>query len=205
MHTVVVGCGRVGTRIALTLTESGHTVTIVDRRPEAFRWLGDEFTGDTIVGVGFDRDVLVEAGIERASAVAAVTNGDNSNILVARVARETFGVERVVARIYDTRRAAIYERLGIPTVATVGWTSARVLSRLTGEEGPASWVDPTAQFTIRERLVDATWAGRTLGELETALSGRAVLVTRIGLGQFAQASLVVQEGDLVHILAQEGL
>ena len=119
MHVVIVGCGRVGSAVALDLTGAGHTVAIIDKRPEAFSRLGPNFPGQPITGIGFDRDRLLEAGIERADAVAAVTSGDNSNIMIARVARETYGVERVVARIYDPRRAAIYQRLGIPTVATV--------------------------------------------------------------------------------------
>ena len=115
MHVVIVGCGRVGSSLARSLVADGHTVAVIDRRSQAFERLGPNFSGETFTGIGFDRDLLVRAGIERAEAVAAVTNGDNSNILVARVARETFGIERVVARIYDPRRAAIYQRLGIAT------------------------------------------------------------------------------------------
>ena len=116
MHVVVVGCGRVGSELAGLLEQAGHTVAIVDKRANAFRRLPTGFRGKTIVGFGFDRDTLIEAGIERAGALAAVTSGDNSNIMSARVGRETFEIERVVARIYDPRRAAIYQRLGIPTV-----------------------------------------------------------------------------------------
>ena len=130
MHVVVVGCGRVGAGLARALEESGHTVAVVDRRAKAFERLPEASAAQTIVGVGFDRDRLKAAGIEEAGALAAVTNGDNSNILVARVARETFGIERVVARIYDPRRAKIYERLGIPTIATVEWATERVLQRI---------------------------------------------------------------------------
>ena len=131
MHVVVVGCGRVGSALATGLVDAGHSVAIIDKRPEAFDRLGTGFGGQMIAGIGFDRDRLKEAGIEtRRRAVAAVTNGDNSNIMIARVARETFDVERVVARIYDPRRAAIYQRLGIPTVATVSWASERVLRHI---------------------------------------------------------------------------
>src|SRR5213078_5338647 len=99
------------------------TVSVIDRDPEAFRRLRSAFKGDRITGIGFDRDVLRTAGIERADAFAAVSSGDNSNIISARLARETFGVSRVVARIYDARRALVYERLGIPTVATIRWAA----------------------------------------------------------------------------------
>ncbi|MFZ4720610.1 MAG: potassium channel family protein, partial [Ilumatobacteraceae bacterium] len=116
MHVVIVGCGRVGSSLARNLVDEGHTVSVIDRKQSAFERLGTDFVGDTFAGIGFDRELLVKAGVEKAEAVAAVTNGDNSNILVARVARETFGIDRVVARIYDPRRAAIYQRLGIATV-----------------------------------------------------------------------------------------
>ena len=127
MHVIVVGCGRVGSTIARELAAEDHDVVVVDRRSEAFRRLGSDFAGRTLTGIGFDRDLLQSAGITEHSAVLAVTSGDNSNILIARVARETFGVQRVVARIYDPKRAVIYERLGIATVATVAWTAARAI------------------------------------------------------------------------------
>ena len=132
MHVVVVGCGRVGSGLARAVEASGHTVAIVDRQEKAFRRLPEGFAGRRVVGVGFDRDRLEQAGIGEAGALAAVTNGDNSNILVARIARETYGIPKVVARIYDPRRAAIYERLGIATIATVQWATERVLRRTAG-------------------------------------------------------------------------
>ena len=123
VRVVIMGCGRVGSSLAMAMQKRGHDVAIIDRDPSAFVRLSPDFTGVTIAGVGFDRDVLERAGIENADAFAAVSSGDNSNIISARVARETFDVERVVARIYDAKRAEVYERLGIPTVATVPWTT----------------------------------------------------------------------------------
>ena len=130
MHVVIMGCGRVGSTLANELQALGHSVAVIDQEREAFRRLGSDFNGKTVTGVGFDRDTLLEAGIEKAEAFAAVSNGDNSNILAARVARETYGVQNVVARIYDPRRAEIYQRLGIPTVATVSWTTDQIMRRL---------------------------------------------------------------------------
>ncbi|MGH3344117.1 MAG: potassium channel family protein, partial [Carbonactinosporaceae bacterium] len=123
MHIVIMGCGRVGSTLAHILEDQGHSVAVIDKEPAAFRRLGSHFDGRRVTGMGFDRDTLREAGIEQAAALASVSSGDNSNILAARVARETFGVENVVARIYDPRRAEVYQRLGIPTVATVRWTA----------------------------------------------------------------------------------
>ena len=180
MHVVVVGCGRVGSGLALALEQTGHSVAVIDRRPPAFTRLPDDFGGRVIVGVGFDRDRLIEAGIEEASALAAVTNGDNSNITVARVAKETFGVERVVARIYDPRRAAIYERLGIPSIATVQWTTERVLRRILPDTPAVEWTDPSAKVVLVERRLPPAWAGKKLAELDVADVARVVGLSRLG-------------------------
>jgi trk system potassium uptake protein TrkA len=191
----------VGSSLALSLTETGHTVAVVDRRQEAFARLGNAFTGTTVTGIGFDQGKLKEAGIERASAVAAVTSGDNSNILVARVARETFGVERVVARIYDPRRAMIYQRLGIPTVATVAWTTERVLRRILPDEPAVEWVDPSAKVTLVERVVPATWGGRQLEEFELPGVMRIMALGRYGTATVPKPGVVLQEGDVLHLSA----
>ena len=200
MHVIVVGCGRVGSEVALNLAAAEHDVIVIDRRIEAFRRLGDDFKGKTMVGVGFDRDVLTEAGITPECAVAAVTSGDNSNILIARVARETFGVEHVVARIYDPRRASIYERLGIATVASVAWTSARVLRHLLASETTPDWIDPSAKFTIVERRVPASAAGTSVANIETSVKGRVVVLARFGAATIPPPGTLLQEDDVLHIV-----
>lgn len=174
-------------------------MAVIDRRQKAFTRLPEDFAGKAIVGVGFDRDRLCDAGIEHAGALAAVTNGDNSNILVARVARETFEVERVVARIYDPRRAAIYERLGIPTIATVQWATERVLHRILPERPGVDWIDPSAKVILLERPVPAAWAGHPVFDLELEARSRLVAVTRLGVAQLPTPALVAQEGDMVHV------
>jgi trk system potassium uptake protein len=199
LHVVVVGCGRVGSSLARILEDGGHTVAVLDKAPKAFRRLPDDFGGRTVVGVGFDRDRLREAGIEEAGALAAVTSGDNSNIMVARVAREVFGLERVVARIYDPRRAAIYERLGIPTIATVQWTTDRVLRRILPDAPATEWTDPSARIVLVERPVAGTWAGRRLGDLDVAGVARVAALSRLGVGQVPDSELVTQEGDVVYM------
>ena len=132
VHVVIMGCGRVGSSLAHHLERLEQSVAVIDMDPSAFRRLGDHFQGRTVTGLGFDRSTLVAAGVEEADAFAAVSSGDNSNIIAARVARETFGVQKVVARIYDSKRAEVYERLGIPTVATVPWTASRLLKSVLG-------------------------------------------------------------------------
>jgi trk system potassium uptake protein len=204
MHVVIVGCGRVGSGLARIIGDEGHSVAVVDKNPRAFRRLHDGFSGQEVVGVGFDRDRLEAAGIRDAAALAAVTNGDNSNILTARVARETFGLDRVVARIYDPRRAVIYERLGIPTIATVQWTIDRVLRKLVPDASETDWVDPSARVAMIERPVATSWAGRPLSEIEVPGVARAVAVSRMGTAQVATPDLVTQDGDVVYLAVAVG-
>jgi len=199
VHVVVVGCGRVGSGLAQAIEAAGHTVAIIDRKETAFRRLDPEFSGKRLIGVGFDRDRLEEAGIKDAGAVASVTNGDNSNIMIARVAKETYGIDRVVARIYDPRRAAIYERLGIPTVATVQWTIERVLRRILPESPSVEWIDPSAKVCLIQRVVPTKWAGRRVGELDVESQAKVVALSRLGVAQLCGTELVIQDGDVVYV------
>jgi trk system potassium uptake protein TrkA len=198
VHVVVVGCGRVGSGLAVGLVDRGHSVSIVDKLAKAFRRLPDGWPGTTIVGSGFDRGDLERAGAQRAGALAAVTSGDNSNILTARIARETYGIANVVARIYDPRRAEIYQRLGIPTVATVRWTIDQVMHRLVPESA-VEWTDDTGHLAMVDRLLPERWAGKRLRDV--GLPGRATLVavTRSGVPRLDVADLVGQEGDVLHL------
>jgi len=200
VHVVVVGCGRVGSELAGELEREGHTVAVVDKRADAFRRLPTGFAGYRIVGFGFDRDTLIEAGIESADALAAVTSGDNSNIMTARVGRETFEVERVVARIYDPRRAEIYQRLGIPTVATVSWTTDQVMRRLLPDSRPTEWTDSTGAIAVVERTLPAHWAGRALEELANeSVACRLIAISRNGEAKLAEPRIVGQVGDVLHL------
>ncbi|GAA2381729.1 TrkA family potassium uptake protein [Dactylosporangium salmoneum] len=200
MHVVIMGCGRVGSTLALSLEQRGHTVAVVDVNADAFRRLGSDFQGTTVNGVGYDREVLLQAGIERADAFAAVSSGDNSNIISARVARETFGVGRVVARIYDPKRAEVYERLGIPTVATVRWTADRMLRHLVPEGNVEVWRDPTSTVSIVEVPVHPDWIGHTVGQLEQRSGARVAYLMRFGLAMLPTESTVFQDGDLAFML-----
>jgi trk system potassium uptake protein TrkA len=199
MHVVIVGCGRVGSGLARVIEDRGHSVALIDKDPTAFNRLPKGFKGRTVTGVGFDRDRLTEAGIAEAGALAAVSSGDNSNILVARVARENFGVENVVARIYDPRRAVIYERLGIPTIASVQWTTDRILQRLLPDSVESAWVDPSAAVVLVERPVAPAWAGHPLDTIEVPGIARVVALSRMGVAQVATPDLVAQDGDVVYL------
>jgi trk/ktr system potassium uptake protein len=199
VHIVIIGCGRVGSGLATTLLGQGHTVAIVDRSKAAFRRLPADFAGIVVEGSGFDREALAQAQIERADALAAVTSGDNSNILTARIARETYGVERVVARIYDPRRAEIYLRLGIPTVATVTWTVDQVKKWIVQDDLMGTWTDATGVLMLIERPLPARLAGEKLTQIEVAGKIRVVAVTRGGVPRLDTEGLVGQDGDLLHL------
>jgi trk system potassium uptake protein TrkA len=195
-----MGCGRVGSGLAKELESAGHSVSVIDQNREAFRRLGADFKGQTIAGVGFDRDVLTEAGIERAEAFAAVSNGDNSNILAARVARETFGVENVVARIYDPARAEIYQRLGIPTVATVIWATDQIMRRIAPASSTSEWQDPTGAVQLSEVHAHKDWYGEAISLIESATKARVAFITRLGQAMVPNEHTVLQEGDLIHVM-----
>jgi trk system potassium uptake protein len=195
-----MGCGRVGSTIAHSIEAAGHSVAIVDQNAGAFRRLGPDFHGRQVTGVGFDRDTLIEAGIEEAHAFAAVSSGDNSNIISARVARETFSVTNVVARIYDPRRAEVYARLGIPTVATVRWTADEMLRRLIPEGTHSIWSDPSGHVVLAELTYHEQWAGRSIKKVQELSGARVAFVTRYGDAMLVDDSTALQDGDLLHML-----
>jgi trk system potassium uptake protein TrkA len=198
-HVVIVGCGRVGSGLAQRLLQLDHSVAVIDTDRRAFRRL-DGLAAEQIEGIGYDRATLRRAGVERASAVAAVTNGDNSNIVVARTAREAFGVRRVFARIYDMRRAAVYERLGIPTVASARLTIDMSMRQLMPTLDAVRWVDPGAQVCLVERPASRPLIGTSVRELEAADVLRVAAVRRLGVSILPTADLVVQDGDLLYLM-----
>ncbi len=203
MHIIVVGCGRLGSELAINLDQAGHSVAVIDKMRRGFqRYLPERFSGRAVLGFGFDRAVLEQAGIKEADAVAAVTGGDNSNILAARIARETYEVEHVVARIQDPRRAVIYQRLGIPTVAAVAWATDQVMRKLLPDVRPAEWTDATGNVSLLEQGLPASWAGHKLAGIDEGNRFRLVAVTRAGTVHLATPDLVGQEGDVLHLLVQ---
>lgn len=200
VHIVIMGCGRVGSNLATALDRLGRSVSVIDQDPEAFRRLGEKYAGNTVRGVGFDRDALIHAGIERAGAFAAVSSGDNSNIIAARVARETFNVSNVVARIYDPRRAEVYERLGIPTVATVAWTTGQILRRVDPDGAAEEWRDSTGTLVLVELPYATSWIGYPVDSITSSTGARVAYVTRYGRAMLIDSTTVLQEGDLLHVL-----
>ncbi len=202
MHVIVVGCGRVGRELAVDLEAGGHQVSIIDKSRTAFRRLPERWTGESIVGFGFDRDTLEQAGIQQADALAALTNGDNNNIVTARIARETYEVPNVVARIYDPRRAAVYQRLGIPTVATVSWATDQVIRKLFPEQRSVDWVDASGSLSLLEVALPDGWCGHRLALLDGP-GWRLVAVHRAGGTRLAEGEMVGQEGDVLHVAVRK--
>ena len=200
MHVVIMGCGRVGSTLAHTLEARGHSVAVIDQNPDAFRRLGPDFGGVTVTGIGFDDHVLRQAGVERADAFAAVSSGDNSNILAARVVRETYGVTNVVARIYDPHRAEIYQRLGITTVATVRWTADQVLRRMLPLGAEDEYRDASGHVSLCEMDVHPAWTGRTIRSVQSTSGARVAFLTRFGDGYIPEPDDMLQENDVVHVI-----
>jgi len=198
-----MGCGRVGSNLARSLEDRNHTVSIIDTDPDAFRRLGPQFNGTKVTGVGFDRKVLGKAGIERADAFAAVSSGDNSNIIAARVARETFGIQSVVARIYDPGRAEVYQRLGITTVATVRWTADQVLRRLLPVGAEPDYRDPSGTIRLEQLPINDLWVGERTVKFQEQSSSRIAWIDRLGEGTLPTRDTVLQEGDIIHLVMRE--
>jgi len=198
-----MGCGRVGSTLARSLEERNHTVSVIDSEPDSFRRLGPEFNGDKVTGFGFDQAVLEKAGIRRAEAFAAVSSGDNSNIIAARVARETFGIDQVVARIYDPGRAEVYQRLGITTVATVKWTADQILRRLLPAGAEPDFRDPSGTIRVDHVPVPDVWIGQRTIDFQEQTQSRIAWIDRLGEGMLPTRDTIIQEGDLVHLVMRE--
>lgn len=202
MHVVIGGCGRVGSQLARSLSSGGHSVVVLDKDPRAFRRLGDDFAGRCMQGIVFDRQLLEDAGIRKAQAFVAVTSGDNSNVVSARTAKDRYGVERVVARIYDPERASIYERLGLTTIASARWTAEVAMQallpegdRVEGSVGPTGSGDVVMLTLTVPQHVHQVPAAR----LEAPGSTVLVAISRGGSTTLPGSGAVLEGGDRVHL------
>lgn len=200
MHVVIGGCGRVGSQLTVTLARQGHTATVIDKNARAFERLPPGFEGQTLVGMVFDRETLEDAGIRDAGAYIAVTNGDNSNIVSARVAKEHYDVARVVARIYDPRRAEIYQRLGIKTVATVRWAAAEIYDILFHSVEHAELALGNGDLVILRLEVGTHLAGKPVSALSEPGKAMVVAVDRMGTPSIPADKAAFQEGDVAHVI-----
>lgn len=198
MKIIIVGCGRVGVELAQALSAE-HEVTIVDVKLAAFDRLGTSFRGRTLVGVCFDRDVLIRAGIESADAFAAVTSSDNANALAARIARDKFAVPRVVARIYDPQRRALYDRLGLQTISSASWGAMQIERLLTAQEFEPVYSICDGDVQIVQIMVEEALNGRPVSLLAQTDESVLISLTRAGQTFIPRAEAVLQIGDLVMV------
>ncbi len=201
MHVVIAGCGRVGSQLAVSLDDEGHDVVVIDKNARAFSRLEPSFSGKMLPGIVFDRDILEEAGIRRAQAFVAVTSGDNSNVVSARTAKDRFGVERVVARIYDPARARIYQRLGLTTIASARWTAEAVMQvlvpqgdRMEGTIGPGG-----GDVVLFDLVVAPHVHGVPVARVEQPGEAVLVAITRGGTTSVPVAGGLIEGGDHLHL------
>ena len=204
MHVVIAGCGRVGSSLATSLERLGHSVVVIDKGVKSFERLRPDFAGKKIVGFAFDREILEEAGIREAHAFASVTSGDNSNIVSARVAKEHYRVPHVVARIYDPRRAQIYQRLGIQTVATVRWTTDQVLRSIIPDEVPVEYTVDNGEVVVTGVPVPEEIVGKAVLGLDKPGIRRVLAVSRFGVPRLPDENLTLQDGDIIYLSVARG-
>lgn len=202
MKVIIAGCGRVGAGVARMLSQNGHAVTVIDSDPDAFERLGAAFKGQKLVGVGFDRDVLLQAGIERADGFAAVTNSDEANIVALRIAKQVFRVPRVAGRVYDPRKAEIYRRLGLQTISPVAIGSHRLVEMLSFLELHVTANLGSGEVDIVDAEVPRMLVGRMVKELTVVGEFQVTAITRIGKTFLPTTTTVFEDGDLLHIAVQ---
>jgi trk system potassium uptake protein TrkA len=199
MRILIIGCGRVGAGLAKTLIGRGHSVTVVDKDPLAFEKLGDHFKGQMIFGIGFDREVLLKAGIERADGVAAVTSSDEANVVASRIARDFFHVPRVVARLYDVRQAEIYKRLGIQTIAPTGWGINRIADLLLYSPLETVFSLGSGEVELVVAEVPQLLVGKTVRDLTVVGEIHVVSITRANKTFLPTLGTIFREGDLLYL------
>lgn len=197
MHIIIIGCGRVGARLASLFGSAGHSVVVIDKNAQAFERLEPSFKGTRLVGIGFDRKLLVQAGIERADALIAVTNGDNSNIVAASIAIDEFHVPRVVARIADPIRAGIFAKLGITTVSATLWTSAHIYELVVSPELHNVLSVGSAGVQLYEFDVPNLIVGRKVTDLTVTGEISVVAITRRGASFVPVLATSFEPGDRV--------
>ena len=203
MKVIVMGCGRVGSQVSNVLARQGHDVTVIDHRDtDAASRLGPDFKGRLISGLGFDRNILIDAGVERADAFVAASSSDNANIVAARIARNIFKVPRVVARLYDPRRAEIYQRLGLITISTTTWGAERIYELVTHTDLDVVYNFGRGEVSMVAVEVSYNLAGRTIRDLTVPGEFYVISVTRDDKAFLPSAGTEFREGDTLHIAIQ---
>lgn len=203
MKVVIAGCGRVGAHTAAELAREGHDVVVIDRDEQAFRLLPPAFAGRTLRGFAFDRAVLDEAGLLEADAFIAVTSGDNTNIVAARVAKEVYRVPDVVARIYDPRRADIYRRFGIQTFAPTAWSTGKIVEFIVSPSLERERSFGNGEVEMMEAWVPEHLVGKPVNDLRVPGEIRVALIVRMGKGLIPVSGTTFETDDQVHVLVHQ--
>ena len=199
MKVIIGGCGRVGALLATRFSVAGNEVVVIDKSPAAFRRLGKGFTGTTLRGMVFDHDTLPKAGVDRADAFVAVTSGDNSNVVSATVAREIYRVPKVVARIFDPRRAEIYRRLGIQTVSSVTWAANEIVSLVVHQQLVRDVTLGDGEVQLVKNAIPPRLAGRTVADLTSPGEILPIAIVRSGSSFIPTSGAVFQDGDILEV------
>lgn len=202
MYIVIMGCGRVGSRLAKVLTLEGHEVAVIDKDPTAFKRLGEAFKGKAIEGVGFDRDVLKKAGIEQADAFIAVTNGDNHNIVGALVAKNKFRVPKVVARIYDPAREKLYQHLGIQTISSTAWAANKIKNLICHVELIRHFSFGNGEVEVVEGEISPQLAGRSINDLNIPGEIAVIAIVRFGRAFIPTSGVTFKEKDGIQVAVE---
>ena len=199
MRVVIMGCGRVGEQLARLMSEEGHDVAIIDYNAEALARLGPDFKGRRVRGVGFDRDVLLRAGIEEADGFAAMSSSDNANVVAARIARTIFHVPRVVARLFEPERAEVYKRLGLVTISSTTWGAERTRELLTHSELDAVRSFGGGEVQLLEIEIPLHLVARSVRDLTVAGEVSVIALTRDGRAILPLLGTPFRSGDVVHL------
>lgn len=195
MNIIVVGCGRVGSQLATMLSVEGHNVVVIDKDEEAFRRLGGTFNGVTLVGLGFDEEVLEQAGVAEADAFAAVTNLDNTNLMAAEVARKIFGVHHVVARLYNPVRERTYQQLGLDYVCGTSLVAESLMEKI--KSGHGHHLKHIDEVEIVEFRASSEVEGKRVSDVEIDHRFRIFCVRRSKASHVPDDSMVLHEGDII--------
>ena len=204
MRVIIMGCGRVGEQLARLMSEEGHEVTVIDYDASALARLGPDFKGRRIKGIGFDRDVLLSAGIEEADGFAAMSSSDDVNVVAARIARHLFHVPRVVARLYEPERAEVYRRLGLVTISSTAWGAERTRELLTHAELDAVRSFGAGEVQLLEVEVPPRLVGHSVRDLSVPGEVSVITITRDGKAQLPMLGTAFRTGDVIHLAVLSG-
>lgn len=200
MRIIIVGLGRMGTELALRLSKKGNQIVVIDRNPETFEKLGKDFTGTTLAGVGFDKDILEQAGIQRSDALVACTASDEANVVVARIAKNIYKVPRVIARSYDNRKGEIYRRLGLRTISTTSWGVTRTMELLTYDRFDPVYEVGNGNTNLLRIDLPVNLVGHQVRELTAPGEIHVSAITRDNQSFLPMMGTVLEDGDILYLM-----